>query len=86
MESEFLPVHTSVATVRLFAPEIFSLFTNNVGAKSYVLNQKALQCLKPQELAPVDAILCLDHQLAARADLWPKLSVLDEAGLQEQTL
>lgn len=43
-------------------PTEILFLTNNVGARRcYVLNQKALQCLRQRESAPVDAILYLDH-------------------------
>lgn len=42
--------------------EIISLFPSNIGAeRCNVLNQKALNCLRTQQLAPTDTILYLDH-------------------------
>lgn len=63
--SSFQLIHQqprSGALPSYFFTETLSLFTNNIGAeRCNVLNQKGLKCLRTQELAPVDAILYLDH-------------------------
>lgn len=48
--------------------EIISLFPSNIGVERYnVLNQKALNCLRTQQLAPTDTISYLDHWPATGA-------------------